>query len=155
MKVIFIARKALAAYLISSLVRRPVKTIGVSFSDSGTIELAHHRLGALVLGADDHAVGTLEVLDGGAFAQELGVGDHGELGVGAAALDDRLDLVAGADRHGRLGDDDGEAVDQAGDLLGRGVDIGQVGVAVAATGRGAHGDEHRVGVLDRLSARAG
>jgi hypothetical protein len=35
MKVIFIARKALAAYLISSLVRRLVKTIGVSFRYRG------------------------------------------------------------------------------------------------------------------------
>ena len=35
MKVIFMARKALAAYLISSEVRRPVKTIGVSFRFSG------------------------------------------------------------------------------------------------------------------------
>jgi hypothetical protein len=87
------------------------------------IELAHHRLGALVLGADHDAVGALEVLDRRAFAQELGVGDHGELGLGLVSLDDRLDLVAGADRHGRLGDDDGEAVDQAGDLLGGSVDV--------------------------------
>ncbi len=35
MKVIFIARKALAAYLISSEVRRSVNRIGVSFRNSG------------------------------------------------------------------------------------------------------------------------
>ena len=35
MKVIFIARKALAAYLISSVVRRSVNRIGVSLSSSG------------------------------------------------------------------------------------------------------------------------
>ena len=35
MKVIFIARKALAAYLISSDVRRPVNSSGVSFRFSG------------------------------------------------------------------------------------------------------------------------
>jgi hypothetical protein len=66
----------------------------------------------------------LKSFDRRAFAQELGVGDHRELGVGPGLADDRLDLVAGADRHGRLGDDHGEAVDQAGDLLGGGVDVG-------------------------------
>ncbi|MNE40711.1 hypothetical protein D3C80_1347480 [compost metagenome] len=35
MKVIFSARKALAAYLVSSEVRRPVNRIGVSFRFSG------------------------------------------------------------------------------------------------------------------------
>ena len=40
---------------------------------------------------------------------------------------------------------------RVGDLLGGGVDVGQVGVAVAAPGRRADGDEHRVGVADRLA----
>jgi hypothetical protein len=35
MKVIFVARKALAAYLIISALSRPVNRIGVSRSDSG------------------------------------------------------------------------------------------------------------------------
>ncbi len=35
MKVILVARKAFAAYLVSSAVSSPVNRIGVSFSDSG------------------------------------------------------------------------------------------------------------------------
>ena len=56
--------------------------------------------------------GCLKSLDRRAFAQEFRVGDDGELGVGPRLADDALDLVAGADRHGRFGDDDGEAVDR-------------------------------------------
>jgi hypothetical protein len=69
---------------------------------------------------------------------------------GRLALMIALDLVAGAHRHGGLGDDHGEAVQQPGDLLGGGIDVGEVGVAVAAPRGRAHGDEHRVGLLDRL-----
>jgi hypothetical protein len=82
MKVILVARKALAAYLISSPCaggeqdRRLVEI-------ERAIDLLHHLAGALVLGADDDAVGALEILDRGALAQEFGVGDDGELGVGA------------------------------------------------------------------------
>ena len=48
------------------------------------VELGHHRPGALVVEADDHAVRPLEVLDRRAFAQELRVGDHRDVGVGPA-----------------------------------------------------------------------
>ena len=58
------------------------------------------------------AVGALEIADRRAFAQEFGVGDDGELGLRVGLADDPLHLVAGADGHGRLGDDDGEAVDR-------------------------------------------
>ena len=49
------------------------------------VELGHHLARALVLGADHDAVGTLEVLDGGAFAQEFRIRDHGEIGVRRAS----------------------------------------------------------------------
>ena len=48
------------------------------------VDLGHDRHGALVVGADDDAVGTLEIVDGRAFAQEFRVGDDGEVGVRAA-----------------------------------------------------------------------
>jgi hypothetical protein len=60
----------------------------------------------------------LEVLDGGAFAQEFRVRHHRELRIGARFADDPLDLVAGADRHGRFGDHHGEAGERGGDLAG-------------------------------------
>jgi hypothetical protein len=119
------------------------------------VELAHHLLGALVLGADDDAVRDLEVLDGGAFAQEFGVGDDGEVAIRAHLLDDRLDFVARADRHRGLGYDDREAVHQLADLFGRGIDVGKVCVAVAPPRGRAHGDEHRIGILHRFGGVSG
>jgi hypothetical protein len=65
----------------------------------------------------------LEVLDRGAFAQELRIGDDGDVGVGPGLGHDPLDLVAGPDRDGRLRYDDREAVDRSGDLARRHVDV--------------------------------
>ena len=111
MKVILVARKALAAYLISSdgaprgeQERRLVQI-------ERPVDLGHDLARALVLGADDDAVGTLEVLDRRALAQEFGIGHDGEVGVGPRLADDALDLVAGSDRNGRFRDDHGKAVD--------------------------------------------
>ena len=117
------------------------------------VELAHHFAGFLAIGADDDAVGPLEVVDRCAFAQEFGVGDNGEFAFGPGLADDVLDLIAGADRHGRFGHHDGEAVHVLGDLLGGGIDVGEVGMAVAAAGGRADGDEDGVGVADSVSRR--
>ncbi len=144
MKVILVARKALAAYLVSSAVRREVTRIGAWLRYKRPVERGHHLHGPRVLGADDDAVGPLEVGDRRALAQELRVGDHVELGLGPGLAHDALDLVAGAHRHGRLGDHHGVAVKRAGDVAGGLVDVGQVGMAVAAAGRRAHRDEHRI-----------
>ena len=73
-----------------------------------------------------------------------------ELGFGARLADDALDLVAGADRHGRLGYNDREAVERGGDLARGGIDVGQVGMAVTAARRRADRDEHRGGLAHRL-----
>ena len=150
MKVILVARNALAAYLISSEVRRSTKNSGGWLRFKRPVDLAHQRAGARVGRADHDAVGALEIADRRALAQEFGVGDDDEIGVGTRFADDALDLVAGADRHGRFGDDHGEAVDRRGDLARGGIDVGEVGVAVAAPRRRADRDEHRLGALDRL-----
>ena len=71
--------------------------------------------------------------------------------VGIGLADDALDLVAGADRHGRLGHDDGEAGQRLRDLARGGVDVGQIGVAVAAARRRADRDEDSIGIRDRLA----
>ncbi len=73
------------------------------------IDLAEHLARALVVGADHDAVGELEVADRGALAQEFRIGGDDDIGRRIGLADDALDLVAGADRHGRLGDDHGEA----------------------------------------------
>ncbi|MDF9864737.1 hypothetical protein M2437_003719 [Methylorubrum pseudosasae] len=142
MKVILVARNALAAYLVSSAVRRPVNRIGAWLQVERSIDLLHHGGGAVVLGADDDAVRPLEIADGGALAQKFGVRGDADIDVGAGLANDALDLVAGADGHGRFGDDHGVAGQRLGDLAGCGIDVGQVGKAVAAAGRGADGDEH-------------
>ena len=96
------------------------------------IQFAHYIARARVLAADDDAVRMLEVLDGGALAQELRVGHHRAIGLGPCFADDALDLVAGAHRHCRLGDHHGEAVERRGDLARGVIDEREVGMAVAA-----------------------
>ena len=97
----------------------------------------------------------LEILDGGAFAQEFRVRHHGEFRFRVRFADDALDLVAGADRHGRLGDHHREAVERARDFARGIVDEAQVGVAVTAARRRAHRDEHRIGGFHRAGEIVG
>ena len=51
---------------------------------------------------NDDAIGMFEVIIGGPLAQELGVGSHGEVGVGLPRPDRFLDFVAGSHGNGRL-----------------------------------------------------
>ena len=114
------------------------------------IDVAHHLAAALVGGADHDAIGELEVADRRALAQELGIGGDDDVGLGIGLADDALDLVAGADRNGRLRHHDGEAGQRLRDLFRGGVDVGQIGVAIAAARRRADRDEHGIGIRDRL-----
>ena len=90
----------------------------------------------------------LEILDRRALAQEFRIGDDLDLGVRPLLAQDMLDLVAGADRHGRFGDDDRVGIKLRRDLAHRVVDEAQIGMAVAAARRRADRDEHRLGVAD-------
>ena len=109
MKVILVARKALAAYLIE-LGRLQAGEEDRRFDQiERPVELAHHLPRAVALGADDDAVGAHEIVDRRALAQELRIGDDVEVGLRVGLADDARDLAAGADRHRRLGDDDGVA----------------------------------------------
>ncbi len=108
------------------------------------IDLRDHLAGALVLGADHDAVGMLEITDRGALAQEFRIGGNHHIGVRIGLGDDAFDIVAGADGHRRLGDDDGEVLDVFSDLARGGVHVAEVGVAVAASRRRADRDEHGV-----------
>jgi len=63
----------------------------------------------LIRGSYHDAIRELEIADRRALAQKFGIrGDH-HVGGGIGFADQALDLIAGADRHGRFGDDDGEA----------------------------------------------
>ena len=119
------------------------------------IEVRHHHPRPLVLDADDDPVRPLEIVDRRAFAQELGVGDHRDIRLGAGAADDLIDLVAGAHGDRGLGHHHREAAHERGDLFRHRIDVGQVGMAVAAPRGRADGDEDRVGVSDSLRAFGG
>src|SRR5690606_7399625 len=118
-------------------------------AEQGTVDLAQHFGGVVVVDADHHPVRALEVVDRRAFAQELGVGGDRELEVRPRLADDPLDLVAGADRHGRLGHHHRAWAQVLGHFLGRRIDVAEVRMAVAAPRRRAHGNEHRVGIGQR------
>ena len=79
------------------------------------VELRHDGQGVLAVAADDDAVGLLEVLDRGAFLEELRVGDDVER-MWRAGANDLPDARGGADRHGALVDDDPVAIHRVADL---------------------------------------
>src|SRR3546814_12788857 len=84
-----------------------------------SIERRHHRAGLFAGGADDDPVGALEILDRCTLAQEFGVGDDIELGIGGGVANDSFDIVASAHRDRRLGDDRRIALERAGRSIGR------------------------------------
>jgi hypothetical protein len=112
------------------------------------VELLHDLGDARVLRADDHAVGLHEVLDGGALLHELRVAHHIERMIGRG-VDHLRHLLRGADRDGRLVDDDAIAVHRAADLRGGVEDVAHVRRTVLAR-RSSHGDEHDQAVADRV-----
>src|SRR5690606_13054667 len=83
------------------------------------------------------------------LAQELGVRGDREREIGPGLADDPLDLVAGADRHGRLGHHHGARPQVSGHLLGGGIDVAEVRMSVAAARRRADRNEHRIGIRQR------
>ena len=85
----------------------------------------------------------LEVPDRRAFTQELGIRNDSNLGVRILFTNDAFDLVAGPDRHRRFGNHHRLFRNHACDLACCSIDIGKVGVAVAAARRRADRDEHR------------
>ena len=155
MKVILVARNAFAAYLIISAVRRSVNIKRRLVQRQRAIDVAHHLAAALVGGADDDTVGELEIADRRALAQELGVGGNDDVGLWIGLANDALDLIAGADRNGRLGHHDGEAGQRLRDLFRGGIDIGEIGMTVAAARRRADRDEDSIGIRDRLGQIGG
>ncbi len=105
--------------------------------------------------ADDNPVGALEIADRSAFAEEFGVGDHGEAMLRAALGEDPLDLVAGADGNGRFGHHHRVVRQARADFLGDRIDERQVGMAVAAAAWGADRDKDRLRAGDAFGEVGG
>ena len=97
--------------------------------------------GALVVGPDDHPVGVQEVLHRRAFAEELRIGHHVDVGT----LQGPLDHPGRADGHGRLVDDDRLGGQHGADLVGGSLDVAEVGSAVGPLGCG-HGQVDELGL---------
>ncbi len=95
---------------------------------------------ARVAGPDDHAIGLHEVVDRIALLEKLGVGCNCEF-VARMLAYDRLDLVAGADRHGGLGHQHGPAGKGARGGFCALEDVAEIGRAVGR-GRSAHRQNH-------------
>ena len=108
------------------------------------IDFAHHIARAFAVAAADHAIRPAEILDRRPLAQKFRVGGDIEIAVGRGFSNDLFHLAAGADRHGRFGDDHRITVDQPRHLFRRCKDILQVGMTIAAAAWRAHRDEHRV-----------
>ena len=152
MKVILVARNAFAAYF-DEFRRAPPETVRIGERVQGRVAGRSAVSTALacagVADPDDDAIRSLEVGDRRALAQELGVRDDVDLQVRSRLATDAFDLVAGADRHRRLGDDHERAKGRPRHLGGGRIDIGQVGVPIAAPRRRADGDEGDLDVGDR------
>src|SRR5207302_693890 len=121
------------------------RTLG---ADEGRVQLGHDVPRAFAGAADDDPVRPEEVVDGGAFLEELGVGDHVDLHL-RPRRDLRLHAAGGPDRDRALVHQHQIATGGAGDLVGDRHGGAQIGVAVVALGS-ADSDEHHVARAHRL-----
>ena len=153
MKVIFVARKALAAYLmqLGSAPADVEDRCGVEVERP--VDFGQHGPRALIFRADHDAVGMLEILDGGALAQEFRVGHDLDGRVRTPLAQDAFDLVAGTHGDRRFRHHHGRAGEHRRDLVHRVVDEAQIGMTVAAARRRTHPDEHGFGIGRALRFR--
>jgi len=101
----------------------PVATVSVGGARNAGL------LAARILGANHHAVGLHEVVDGGALLQELGIADNAER-VGSLAPDGLAHTRRRSDRHSALVNHDLVAVHGLGDIAGDVEHVRQVGRSV-------------------------
>jgi hypothetical protein len=80
MKVIFAARKALAAYLMSSALCLLVNNIGVSLIE-WAVDLTHHLTGADAVASNHRAIWSAKIFNRRAFAEKFWVACHAKIGL--------------------------------------------------------------------------
>ena len=119
---------------------------------------AHQRLDRrVVLTADQYPIGGLQIANGSALSQELGIGQHRKrlaaMAIALGSSQDRLHRLGGAHRQGALLDHDGVAAGGDGHLAGRSFDPAQIaglaGTDTAGLGGGVHREKHHIGGGDR------
>ena len=98
------------------------------------IQRDHHVGAALILGADDHAIGLHEVVNRRALLEEFGIADHGERVLGLAG-DDLADALRGPDRNRALVDNHPVAVHRLADVAGHRFDVLEIGGPILALRR--------------------
>ena len=152
MNEILVARKAFAAYFVSSAVGMLAMTKGGLVQVQRPVEIPHDRHRGVVVGADHHSVGPQEVVDRGALAQELRVRRHAESHRPPLflelLLDDVTHAIGGAHGHRALGNDDLVAIHRMGDFLSHLFYGTEIGGAVRSRGS-LHGDEDHERRTDR------
>ncbi|MCY1436327.1 hypothetical protein D9M71_524460 [compost metagenome] len=121
----------------------------------GRVELGELAAGHFVVAADDDAVGTGAVVDGAAFLEKLGVGNHAHLQVFLAQLDQGLVrhvqyAGGGADRYGGLDHQGAVGLHVAHDLPRHAEHMAQIGRAVVIRRR-AHRDEDQLPMGHRIA----
>ena len=115
------------------------------------VEIGKDIDGTLVIGANDNALWIEGVEDGGALAEELGIGGDGiaairfDTRVAAVGIPDKgSNPVTGADGDGGLVDHDSEvSLQVTSDRLGGCLHLAEIGTAIGK-GRGANSDEDHI-----------
>ncbi len=122
--------------------RDGVTALVVAAAGERRVDFAQHLGAAIVVAADDDAVGEKKICDRGTLAQEFRIRCHVKsIRIGAIAQDDLAHPLAGVDRNRALLDHNLVVVDGAGNFSGDRFHKRQVSFAAIRRGR-AHGDEN-------------
>ena len=116
----------------------------------GLVDFLHGRDGAIGRDTDDNAIGLHQVLDGGTFAQELGITDDIDVSTGIVAADGLRHFFAGLYRDRAFIDDDAVFLDVDGDFPGDSLDEAEVDAAIGLRWC-RYGDENDLGFLDGIA----
>src|SRR5271167_4584707 len=117
------------------------------------IDLCYNFLGVLIFSSDNDAIGMLEIVDCRSLAQKLRIRDDHKVGIRSRLSDNAVHLVTGANRHRRLGNNDGESVKRGGNFPGGVVNVRKIRMTVTTTRRCANCDENRFRGADGLVER--
>jgi hypothetical protein len=140
MKVILVARKALAAYLISSDVSHEVNSIGVSLRKSGRYNSRSTAIARSLVVPQTMRSGRRKSSMADPSRKNSGFDATSKSASERIARMGLFDESSGSHRHRRLRDDDRVAVERLGDLFGGLENVGQVRMAVTAPRRRSDGE---------------